>query len=322
MGFPTSIARSASIACAAATATLVAGCGADPGLTGTVRVGGSSTLLPFVQDAAAKFAEANPLSRVDVDMTGTSDGLALLCDAISGVSGASRPASARERRDCMRSGVAAVQLLVGRDAVVVFTGRDSPVPQCLSTAVLDRLTAEGPNRLTSWGRTAKGSPPLRVVVPEAGSGTRDTYIEKIIAPPAAARGSSADIRGDAIATPANQVMLSRVLGAPGAIGIAGYQTVQPWLDRVRAVGIDSGDSRAGCVSPTPASIADGSYPLTRDLYMYVDADASGENGDATRAFGDLISSPDFLRRAGSGLSDQDIADTARAWSTADTGPRE
>ena len=296
--------------------TVSVGCGEDAGVTGSVRVGGSSTLLSFVQEAAAEFSVDHPLARTDVAMTGTGDGIALLCDAISGVAAASRPATVSERRDCARSGVPVVPLLVGRDVVVVFTARDSRAPTCLDLSTLAAVTGPQGRGVRTWSAAGLPLVPLAVVVPESGSGTRDTFVEKVIAPAAALSGGASGIRSDAVARPLNQLMLAAVLGTPGAIGIAGLQTADPWRDRVRLIAIDGGD---GCIIPSEASVSNGNYPLSRDLFLYISGDAEGSHGEATIAFGDLVSSPGFLERVGQGLSAADIAATTRSWAGRRTG---
>ena len=61
----------ATAALLSAAAAVGAGCGSDPGVVASVRVGGSTTLLSFVQQAAAAFTEQNPLARVrDLDEEG------------------------------------------------------------------------------------------------------------------------------------------------------------------------------------------------------------------------------------------------------------
>jgi len=285
-----------------------AGCGSDPGVVGSVRVGGSSTLLPFVQQATAAFTQQHPLARVRVDLTGTGDGFALLCDGIAGAAAASRPESPREQRACAASGVQAVPLLVGRDAIVAFTSRGSRVPACLSTAELRRAAGAAPAPLRTWAGIGPAGLPLVVVVPEPGSGTRDAFVDQVLSDPAG--GGGPGLRPDAVPATQGAQMLARVLGTRGAIGITGFATVQPALDRVRAIQVNDGD---GCVAPTPESIAADRYPLTRDLFMFVQANGAGSDGRAARAFGDIVASPGLLGRPGSGLSPADIRATEDAW---------
>ena len=58
---------------------------------------------------------------------------------------------------------------------------------------------------------------------------------------------------------------------------------------MKAIAIDKGE---GCVAPTTETIADGSYPFSRSLYMYVSLNALAEN-PAVGSYVDL-----FLSEAG------------------------
>ena len=77
------------------------------------------------------------------------------------------------------------------------------------------------------------------------------------------------------------------------MGFAYYEAEQA---RMKAIEIDKGD---GCVAPTTETIADGSYPLSRSLYMYVNAQKLAEN-PAIGAYIDLF------------LSDEGIAQVTAA----------
>lgn len=302
--------RSTTAACAAllTAAAVGTGCGSQDGVVGSVRVGGSSTLLPTVQQAAAGFTARHPLARVDVDLTGTGDGFSLLCDGIADAAAASRPQTPRERRACAASGVATVPLLVGRDAVVVFTARGSRVPACVSTRELRLLAGEPAAGRRTWAGVGPAGLPLLLVVPEAGSGTRDAFVQGVLTSTGGDRAAA--LRPDAVSVPQGPQMLARVLGARGAIGVTGFATVQPWLDRVRPLAINDGD---GCVTPSRDSISSGAYPLTRDLWMFMRSNAQGSDADAIAAFGDVVASSALLGRPDSGLSQEDIATTQRAW---------
>lgn len=291
-----------------AAAALGAGCGSDPGVVGSVRVGGSSTLLSFVQQAAAAFTQQNPLARVRVDLTGTGDGFSLLCDGIAGAAAASRAETPREQRACAVSDVQSVPLLVGRDAIVVVVARGSRAPACVSITELRLLTGTSGTPRTTWRGIGPPDLPLVVLVPEAGSGTRDAFTAQVLRAPGP--GDPVDLRADAIPTQQGPQMLSRVLRSRGAVGITGLATAREWGSKVRALQVNDGN---GCVAPTDATVASDSYPLTRDLLMYVRSNGTGPDGEAAIAFGDVVASPGLLGRAGSGLSATDIATTGQAW---------
>ncbi|MDQ4006054.1 MAG: substrate-binding domain-containing protein, partial [Actinomycetota bacterium] len=61
-------------------------------------------------------------------------------------------------------------------------------------------------------------------------------------------------------------------------------------DVVKAFEIDGG---AGCVAPSFEAIADGSYPLSRSLFIYVNTGRAAQS-EALRAYVDLYLSDDGL----------------------------
>jgi phosphate transport system substrate-binding protein len=297
-----------------ASAIVGTGCGPDPGVVGSVRVGGSNALLTFVQQSAAAFTSQHPLARMRVDLTGTDDGYSLLCDGISDAATATRPATPREERACAASDVRFVPLLVRRNAVVAFTARNSRVPGCLSTTDLRALTGATPRPRTNWRGLGDASLPVVVVVPEAGSHTREAFESRVLADPAA--GDPVALRADAVPAAAGDQMVARVARTRGAIGITGFATLQPLPPDVRVIEVNRGD---GCVAPSWASIASKAYPLTTDLFMAVRSNGVGENSGAVAAFGDVVASPGMLGRPGSGLSPADVTAAEAAWRNRSTG---
>ena len=255
------------------------GCGGD--LDGTVSVAGSSTLLPVMSSAAGTFSAANPLARVNLEMTGTGAGFTALCDGIADIAGASREISDDEKARCEAEGKPVVRLLLARDALVFFTGASNTRPACMTLPDLYALLGPESVGVTRWsdGRalaktlgsgTALPDARLIVVSPDASSGTRKLVEETVVKPIAEKRGRDAAIRQDATRVASDQVMLAQVVRAPTALAFAGYATVRPWVGTVRTLEVDGGK---GCVAPTPETIREGTYPLTRSLFMYVNADA-------------------------------------------------
>ena len=86
---------------------------------------------------------------------------------------------------------------------------------------------------------------------------------------------------------------------------------------------------AGCVEPTPETIASGEYPIARDLYIYVNAAKLAEN-PALEAFVDFYVSEGLTTLVGAGegqvpyvpLSEEDVAATQAVWEAKETGTRD
>ncbi len=260
-------------------AALLPGCGGD--LDGSVSVAGSSTMLPVMSSAAGTFAATSPLTRVNLEMTGTGAGFTALCDGVADIAGASREISDDEKARCAEEGVPTVRLLLARDALVFFTGASNAKPACVTLPDLYALVGPESVGVSRWSAaralakslgsgTALPDARLLVVSPDASSGTRKLVEETVMKPIADTRGKDAAIRQDATRVASDQVMLAQVVRAPTALAFAGYATVRPWEGTVRTLEVDGG---TGCVAPTPEAIRAGTYPLTRSLFMYANADA-------------------------------------------------
>ena len=101
--------------------------------------------------------------------------------------------------------------------------------------------------------------------PGADSGTFDYFTEVV-------NGESQSSRGDFLASENDNVIVQGVSGDRNSFGYFGYAYYIENKDKLRLIEIDAGQ---GCVSPTPETIADGSYsPFARPLFMYVNALAS------------------------------------------------
>lgn len=306
---------------------LTAGCGAER-LDGRVGVVGSTTLLPMISALAGAFAAEHPLVAVEARMKGTSDGLGSFCDGIDMISGASRPLSERERSACRASGVRFVRLHVADDAVVLFTGLDSAV-RCLTGDQIYALMGPQSTAVESWADASAviagagadlPETALAVVGPGTASGTRRVLTDLVIKPIAAERGVPAALRSDYRALASEQLIADTVASTPGGLGFSGLATAAA-SSRIRLLEVDLG---GGCSAASPATVRDGSYPLGRPLFLYVNLDAA--RGDPTlRAFVESALSDDGLRLAtasgGLAIDPDEAAQVREHWRRALDGNR-
>ena len=303
---------------------VASGCGNQPEVTGSVRVAGSTTLLPMISQASATFATGAPMVELDIRMTGSADGAVLFCDGLVPITGSSRPFNERELASCAASGIRFTRLLVARDAVALMVGRDSTVT-CLTREQIYALAGPQSVDVATWGDassvvpgTGAGLPSEQLVVigPGTSSGTRQTLIDLAIAPLAKERGVSPALRPDYVAEPAEQLIRNAMLSQPGALGIVGLATASAWTSTIRLLETDFGD---GCQGPTEEAINTGRYPLARELYVYVNLDAVTASS-AQRAFVDYLVSAQGLATAeqvgGVRLSPDEAAAVQRHWRAA------
>jgi phosphate transport system substrate-binding protein len=282
--------------------------GGAAGVRGTITVSGSSTVQPITSLVAELFNQINPDVDISVDGPGTSDGFVLFCNGDTEIQDASRPIEPEEEKACTRNGIDYVELEVALDGITVMTSRENTAVTCLSTGDLYALFGPESEGIASWsdaeslatqvgGRGAFPQAPLEITAPGQESGTYDAFIELSgISEIARERGLPEDdwetLRVDYQASPNDNVIIQAMSGSPSALGFVGFAYADKAGDQVRAVAIDGG---AGCVEPSTETIADGSYPLARSLYIYVNKAKLSD--PAVRSFVDFYMTDEGLRTA-------------------------
>lgn len=251
----------------AAIATLAA-CGGDGqapaggSSSETIQVDGSSTVFPLSEAVAEAFAASQTgAARVTVGESGTGGGFRKFCRGETQVQGASRPILAEEMAACAEAGVTYVELPIAFDGLTVVVHPSNPV-RAATLAELRRIwepAAQG--HITNWRQVNASWPDLAMPLFGAGtaSGTFDFFTEAVV-------GTAKSSRTDYTPTEDDNVTVQGVVGNPGAMGYFGFAYYEQNRERLNALSIDG-------VTPSPESIADGSYPLARPIFIYVSAEA-------------------------------------------------
>jgi len=272
-----------------------AGVGGATGGAGsaTLRVSGSTTVNPVAADAA-EVLRAKGI-RITVDSQGGSaGGLAQL-----GAGQVEIAMSSKEVSDADKAQFPDVDFVsteIGQDAVGVILRRevvDGGVTG-LDKAQLQELF-EG--RVANWKEL--GGPDLAVFVydKEPGRGTREVldkylYGKDVKAPPPPQSDNYAIVGG-------NEETRTKLESTPGSVGplSSSFITGHP---KLAALEVDG-------VAPTPAAVKDGSYPMSRPLFLVTDRPPAG----AAKRFIDYVLSAEgqklvnrhgYLSRADLGLA--------------------
>jgi phosphate transport system substrate-binding protein len=278
------------------------------GVTGSVTISGSSTVEPISSLVAQLFNETNPDVEISVDGPGTGDGFELFCRGEIDISDASRQIEQEEATACSDGGIDYAELEVAFDGITVMVNAENAI-ECLSTQ--DLYGIFGPN---SEGTDSTGAAnaistrvggagtmpdqPLEITAPGEESGTYDAFIELSGIPDYAVEDGvkeedSEALRPDYQSSGNDNVIIQAMQGSPNAIGFVGFAFAEQAGEAVKEVAIDAGD---GCVAPSAETIADGSYPLSRSLYIYPNTATAGEE-EAVRAYVDFYLTDDGLTLA-------------------------
>ena len=168
---------------------------------------------------------------------------------------------------------------------------------------------------------------LTVTAPGEESGTFDSFVEIVIEEVGGALGAEdANVRPDYTASPNDNVIIEGIAANPTSLGWVGFAFVEENLDVVKPLQIDGG---AGCVEPTPETIASGEFPIARPLFMYANL-ASVESNPAVAAYYDFVNAEGLSTLIGAGdgqvpyvpLTAEGLAETQGIWEARETGTRE
>ena len=297
---------------------VLAACGGDGGSTnegggtavdGEILAIGSSTVEPIMSIALEDFAAANEGAvTFEVDGPGTGDGFAIFCDDGSDIANASRPIDEEEMALCEETGIEYVELKIGIDGLSVITSPDNADVSCLSFGDLYALMGPEAEGFASWtdandlaaelgsefGETNSPFPDasLDITAPGEESGTYGSFIEIALGDVAEARLESGAItedvaetlRPDYQASADDNVIIENIGGSPSSLGFVGFAFADQNADSVKTLEVDGGD---GCVAPDPETIASNEYPISRDLFIYVNS-ARAEANPTVVAFVDWL----------------------------------
>jgi phosphate transport system substrate-binding protein len=217
---------------------------------------------------AEAFRGSNPGVQFSIEFSGTGGGFKKFCAGQVDIAGASRPINAVESEQCKAQHIEYIEVPVAFDSLAVVVSAKNSFVDCLTVKELKAVwepAAEG--RTSQWSQIRASFPaqPLVLFGPGRDSGTFDYFTLAIV-------GTQSSSRGDYTKSEDDMVIEHGVAGDPNALGYLGYAYYQAYKDQLKVVAVDSGK---GCIVPSAAAVADGTYqPLSRPLFVYVNLAAA------------------------------------------------
>ena len=221
----------------------------------TVRVSGSTTVLPLAEGGAEAFNADQSEYQVIVTGGGTGVGIKNIAEGNSEIGMASREVTSDE---ISQFGDKFEENMVGYDGIVIAVSKQ--ISEAGVTALTKDQVKEIYNgEINNWKDLSGPDEQILVVAREQGSGTRDTFNEDIMG------DKKAETPGVNTVAGSNAEIRTALTGSDSAIGYLGFSYAEDG-----AVGVITLDG----VTPTSETIKDGSYELARKLYFYTFGDAT------------------------------------------------
>ena len=262
-----------------------------------ISIVGSSTVYPFSTVTAERFGRVTNFRTPKVESTGSGGGLKLFCSGVGSntpdITNSSRQIKSSEIELCAQNGVKdVVELMIGYDGIVLANSVKSPRLNVTVKEIYLALAKVVPdpknpgaliaNPYKTWKQINPAFPAtaIEVLGPPPTSGTRDAFVELAMEGgcsqfPVISAMKSADekkfkavchgLREDGAFVEAGEndnLIVQKLTASPNAFGIFGFSFLEENHDKVQGSYINGKE-------PTYDAISDGSYPVSRSMFVYV-----------------------------------------------------
>ncbi len=232
-------------------------------LNGVIRIDGSSTVYPITEYISTLFMEEYPSVSVYVGVSGTGGGFKRFITGEIDINDASRPIKEVEKESALENGIRYVEIPIAIDGVVVVVNPGNTWVDYLTLDELRMIWApDSEVRLWSDIRPEWPDKPINLYGPGPDSGTFDFFTEYLF-------GEAGVSRVDYVASEDDNVIVRGVSQDLYGLGFFGLAYYLENMDVVKAVAIDAGE---GPIEPSLENVQSFKYPMSRLLYIYVNAD--------------------------------------------------
>lgn len=238
--------------------------GENKELSGTITVDGSSTVYPVTEAVAEEFRNTQPRVNVTIGVSGTGGGFQKFGRGEINIANASRSIKAEEKAVATENNVDLVELKVASDGIAVVKNPENDWLESITPEELKMIwEPAAQENIKRWNQIRPEWPneEIRLYGPGVASGTFDYFTEAIV-------GKSGSSRGDYTASEDDNVLVQGIAGDKYALGFFGLAYYEENKDKLELVGITSGEET---ILPTAETVSDGTYPLARPLYIYVNS---------------------------------------------------
>lgn len=234
--------------------------------TKTIENKGSDTLVNVALAWAEQYMQEHPKVRISVTGGGSGTGIASLINGTADIANASREMKSEEVKAAQANGTTPVEFVVARDAIAVVVNPSNPVRALNLQQISDIYTG----KITNWREVGGDDRPIVLLSRESNSGTYVYVLENVIR--MGDPKSKLLFTPDTLLMPSSEGISTEVRQNPNAIGYDGLGYVTP-DQKVLAV---ARDASSPYVLPSVATVNNGTYPISRPLYMYTIGEPSGQ----------------------------------------------
>ena len=250
---------------------------ANPQTQTTIENKGSDTIVNLALAWAEAYQSVDPSVSISITGGGSGTGIAALINNTAQLANASRAIKEEERQAALANGIDPYEIVIARDAIAIIVNHANPLEQL----TLQQLSDIYAGKINNWREVGGDDRPIVRLSRETNSGTHVYVLETVLRLGDAKSTLLFDPR--TLLLPSSEGITTEVRDNPNAIGYDGLGYV---THEVKVLRIAS-DPAGPYVLPSAQSVNEGTYPISRDLYMY----SNGAPQGLLKTYVDWILSP-------------------------------
>lgn len=220
---------------------------------GNITVKGSDTLVILAQKWAEVYMQKTPATKIQVTGGGSGIGFAALQNKTTDLADASRKIKSKEIEACVKAfGKRPTEYKVALDGLSVYVNEANGVKE-LS---LEQLEGIFTGRIKNWKEVGGNDAPITIYSRENSSGTYEFFKEHVL--------KGKDFAATAQTLQGTAQVIQNIAKEKNGIGYGGGA----YGSGVKHLNIKK-DEGSAAVEPTEQTVVNGTYPIWRYLYIYV-----------------------------------------------------
>ena len=244
-------------------ATVTTAAAVSTGQKQTIRISGSTTVLPIVQKAADQYMASHPDADIQVSGGGSGVGIQAIGAKTVDIGMSSREVT----KDEMKKYPSFVVTSVAKDGIAVIVNPANEIQYI----TLDQIKDIYLGKITKWTQITGANVPgtnnqIVIIGRDSASGTRTYFDETVL--------SKATPVKTMLEKNSNGAVLQTIAQTPGSIG---YVSIGFVSKDVKALPIWYNAQKF--VAPTIDNVKSKTYPVSRDLYVITNGQPTGLTGD-------------------------------------------
>lgn len=225
----------------------------------SITVKGSDTLVRLGQRWAEEYMKKNPGVTVQVSGGGSGTGIAALINGTTDICEASRDMKPKEYKIAKKRGVKPYRISVALDGIAVYLNKNNSVTE-LSLAQLKGIYT---GSVTNWKEVGGEDHQIILYGRENNSGTYAFFKEHVL--------KKEDYADRTQTLPGTAAVVNAVEHDKYGIGYGGIA----WATGVKDAKVKK-DDNSPAVAPSLATVSNGTYPISRQLYWFFNGKPTGE----------------------------------------------